>query len=54
MSKANFTGMEDIQTLFRETIAEFMEDSLDVEPEKTLGYGKYYHTAGTKRGNLRH
>ena len=27
LSKANVTGMEDIQTLFKETIAEFMEDS---------------------------
>ena len=50
LSKANVTGMEDIQTLFRETIAEFMEDSLDAELEETLGYGKYDHTARTESG----
>lgn len=27
LSKANVTGKEDIQMLFKETIAEFMEDS---------------------------
>ena len=41
LSKANVTGMEYIQTLFKETIAEFMEDSLDAELKETLGYGKY-------------
>ena len=50
LSKANVTGMEDIQTLFKETIAEFMEDSLDAELEETLGYGKYDHTARTEAG----
>lgn len=50
LSKANVTGMEDIQTLFKETIAEFMEDSLDAELEETLGYGKYDHTARTESG----
>ena len=50
LSKANVTGMEDIQTLFKETIAEFMEDSLDAELEETLGYGKYDHTAITESG----
>lgn len=34
LSNANVTGMEDIQRLFRETIAEFLEGSLDAEPEK--------------------
>lgn len=41
LSKANVTGMEDIQTMFKETIAEF---------EETLGYGKYGHTARTESG----
>ena len=50
LSKANVTGMEDIQKLFKETIAEFMEDSLDAELEETLGYGKYDHTARTESG----
>lgn len=50
LSKANVTGMEDIQTLFKETIAEFLEDSLDAELEETLGYGKYDHAARTEMG----
>ena len=29
LSNANVTGMEDIQRLFRETIAKFLEGSLD-------------------------
>ena len=50
LSKANVTGMEDIQKLFKETIAEFTEDSLDAELEETLGYGKYDHAARTESG----
>ena len=50
LSKANDTGMEEIQTLFKETIAEFLEDSVDAELEETLGYGKYEHTARTESG----
>jgi len=34
-------GMEDIQQLFRETIAEFMESGLDAEMEEQLGYERY-------------
>ena len=52
LSKANVTSMEDIQTLFKETIAEFMEDSLDAELEETLGYGKYDHAARTETASL--
>ena len=44
LSNANVTGMEDIQRLFRETIAEFLEGSLDAELDETLGYGRYDHT----------
>lgn len=33
--------MEDIQNLFKDTIAEFMENSLDAELEEELGYSKY-------------
>ena len=32
LSNANVTGMEDIQRLFRETIAEFLAGSLDAAP----------------------
>ena len=34
-------GMEDIQQLFRETIAEFMESGLDAELDEQLGYNRY-------------
>lgn len=34
-------GMEDIQQLFRETIAEFMESGLDAEMDEQLGYERY-------------
>ena len=50
LSNANVTGMEDIQRLFRETIAEFLEGSLDAELEETLGYGRYDHAAITESG----
>ena len=42
--------MEDIQSLFRETIAEFLEGSLDAELDETLGYGRYDHAARTESG----
>ena len=50
LSNANVTGMEDIQRLFKETIAEFLEGSLDAELEETLGYGRYDHAARTESG----
>ena len=34
-------GVEDIQQLFRETIAEFMESGLDAEMDEQLGYERY-------------
>lgn len=33
--------MEDIQNLFKETIAEFLENGLKAELEDELGYSKY-------------
>jgi putative transposase len=33
--------MNDIQNLFKETIAEFMENGLDAELDDELGYSKY-------------
>ena len=38
---SNVSSMEDIQNLFKETIAEFIEDSLDAELSEELGYSKY-------------
>ena len=37
----NISSMDDIQNLFKETIAEFMENSLDAELDDELGYSKY-------------
>ena len=34
-------GMEDIQQLFRETVAEFTESGLDAEMDEQLGYDRY-------------
>ena len=38
---SNISSMVDIQNLFKETIAEFMENSLDAELDDELGYSKY-------------
>ena len=43
LQMANIDSMDDIQNLFRETIAEFMENGLELEAEldEDLGYSKY-------------
>jgi transposase-like protein len=41
LQMSNIGSMEDIQNLFKETIAEFMENGLDAELEDELGYSKY-------------
>ena len=41
LQESNVSSMEDIQNLFRETIAEFMENGLDAELDEELGYSKY-------------
>ena len=38
---ANIGSMDDIRNLFKETIAEFMENGLDAELEEELGYSRY-------------
>ena len=38
---SNVSSMDDIQSLFKETIAEFMENGLEAELEDELGYSKY-------------
>ena len=38
---ANIGSMDDIQSLYKETIAEFMENGLEAELEDELGYSKY-------------
>lgn len=41
LRESNISSMEDIQDLFKETIAEFMENGLDAELDDELGYSKY-------------
>ena len=41
LQMANIGSMDDIQNLFKETIAEFMENGLDAELDNELGYSKY-------------
>lgn len=41
LQASNISSMDDIQNLFKETIAEFMENGLDAELEDELGYSKY-------------
>ena len=38
---SNIGSMADIQNLFKETIAEFMENGLEAELDEDLGYSKY-------------
>ncbi len=38
---SNISSMDDIQNLFKETIAEFMENGLEAELDEELGYSKY-------------
>ena len=41
LQMSNIGSMEDIQSLFKDTIAEFMENGLDAELDDELGYSKY-------------
>ena len=41
LQMANIDSMDDIQNLFKETIAEFMENGLEAELDEDLGYSKY-------------
>lgn len=41
LQSSGVNSMEDIQNLFKETIAEFMENGLDAELDDELGYSKY-------------
>jgi transposase-like protein len=38
---SNISSMDDIQNLFKETIAEFIENGLDAELDEELGYSRY-------------
>lgn len=41
LQMANIVSMDGIQDLFKETIAEFMENGLEAELDEDLGYSKY-------------
>ena len=41
LQESNISSMEDIQELFKETIAEFMENGLEAELDEELGYSRY-------------
>ena len=41
LQMANIGSMDDIQSLFKETIAEFMENGLNAELDDELGYSRY-------------
>ena len=41
LQMANIGSMEDIQSLFKEAIAEFMENGLEAELDDELGYSRY-------------
>lgn len=41
LQMANIGSMDDIQSLFKGTIAEFMENGLDAELDNELGYSEY-------------
>lgn len=41
LQASNISSMEDIQNLFKETIAEFMENGLEAELDDELGYSRY-------------
>ena len=47
LQESNISSMEDIQKLFKETIAEFMENGLDAELDEELGTAN--KTTGTRK-----
>lgn len=55
LQESNISSTEDIQNLFKETIAEFMENGLDSELEEELGYSRYdYRNKGTENSRNGH
>ena len=55
LQMANIGSMNDIQSLFKETIAEFMKNGLDVELDDELGYSRYgYKTKDTDNSRNGH
>lgn len=55
LKSSDIGSMEDIQNLFKETIAEFMENGLEAELDDELGYSKYdYRNKETKNSRNGH
>ena len=55
LDMSNITSMDDIQNLFKETIAEFMEDGLETELDDEFGYSRYdYCNKNTKNSRNGH
>lgn len=55
LQASNVSSMADIQNLFKETIAEFMENGLEAELDEELGYSKYdYKNKDTKNSRNGH
>lgn len=51
----NISSMDDIQNLFKETIAESMEDGLETELDDELGYSRYdYRNKSTENSRNGH
>ena len=55
LQTSGVSSMDDIQDLFKETIAEFMENGLDAELDEELGYSKYdYRNKETRNSRNGH
>lgn len=55
LDMSNITSMGDIQNLFKETIAEFMEEGLETELDDELGYSRYdYRSKNTENSRNGH
>lgn len=55
LDMSNISNMDDIQNLFKETIAEFMEDGLETELDDELGYSRYdYRNKSTENSHNGH
>ena len=55
VAESNNSSMDDIQNLFKETIAEFMEDGLETELDGELGYSRYdYRNKSTENSRNGH
>ena len=55
LDMSNISSMDDIQNLFKETIAESMEDGLETELDDELGYSRYdYRNKSTENSRNGH